>query len=62
MRFVAHSCPVPGALEWEGGIRPVINDTLCTGCALCRGACIVAPKAIPISSLVPDWEETAPVS
>ena len=58
----ADSCPVPGALEWEGGVRPVINDELCTGCALCREACIVDPKAVTVSALVPDEKETAPDS
>ena len=48
----AHSCPVPGALEWEGGVRPVINNELCTGCALCREACIVDSKAIAVSAPV----------
>ncbi len=47
----AHACPVPGALEWEGGIRPVVKTDLCTGCALCREACIVEPKAIKVSAL-----------
>ncbi len=46
----AHACPVPGALRWEGGIRPVIEADLCTGCALCREACIVEPKAISVSA------------
>ncbi len=45
----AESCPIPGALEWEDRVRPVINDDLCTGCALCREACIVDPKAISIA-------------
>jgi ferredoxin-type protein NapG len=54
----AHACPVPGALEWEGGGRPVINQEHCTGCALCREACIVAPKAITVSGFVAH-EETA---
>ncbi len=54
----AHACPVPGALEWADGIRPVINDERCTGCALCREACIVEPKAIEVAALAPD-EETA---
>ncbi len=58
----AHSCPVPGALEWEGGVRPVINEEHCTGCALCREACIVDPKAVEISSLVRKEGETANVS
>ncbi len=52
----AHACPVPGALEWVGGTKPVINQDLCTGCALCRQACIVEPKAIAIAALVPDDE------
>jgi NAD-dependent dihydropyrimidine dehydrogenase PreA subunit len=38
----------------------VINQESCTGCALCREACIVDPKAITVSTLVPD-EETSEV-
>ncbi|MFQ5775010.1 MAG: 4Fe-4S dicluster domain-containing protein [Kiloniellaceae bacterium] len=56
----AHACPVPGALEWEGGLRPVINQESCTGCALCREACIMEPKAVEVSAFIPD-EETAEV-
>jgi ferredoxin-type protein NapG len=52
----ADACPVPGALEWEDGLRPVINEDSCTGCALCREACIVDPKAIEISAFVADGE------
>jgi len=48
----AGSCPVPGALDWEGGVRPVIDPELCSGCAMCREACIVDPKAIGISALI----------
>jgi len=44
----ADSCPVPGALEWQDGVRPHINQDICTGCALCREACILTPKAITI--------------
>ncbi|MFQ5624197.1 MAG: 4Fe-4S dicluster domain-containing protein [Paracoccaceae bacterium] len=44
----AHACPVPGALRWDGP-KPVIDAGACTGCALCREACIVSPKAIRIS-------------
>ena len=55
----ADSCPVPGALEWEGGLRPVINEEICTGCALCREACIVDSKAIKITAFIPEDEETA---
>ena len=44
------SCPVPGALVWEAGIRPAIDQASCTGCALCREACILDPKAISISA------------
>ncbi len=57
----AHACPVPGALEWLDGVKPVINQERCTGCALCREACIVEPKAVKVSALVPD-EKPAPVS
>ncbi len=44
----AHVCPVPGALEWRDGTKPVVNQTLCSGCALCREACIVEPKAVVV--------------
>lgn len=46
----AGSCPVPGALEWRQE-KPHINPALCTGCALCRDACIVQPRAIRIKSV-----------
>lgn len=52
------SCPVPGALEWRG-TKPVINPELCTGCALCREACIVEPNAVDVSAFIPDDEKTA---
>ncbi len=42
-------CPVPGAMIWEQE-RPRIDPDPCTGCALCREACIVEPKAIRIQS------------
>ncbi len=45
----AHSCPVPGALTWQQ-TRPVIDAGICIGCAQCREACIVEPRAITISS------------
>lgn len=44
------SCPVPGALLWEG-TRPVIDAHACTGCGLCREACIVEPKAIKVRAV-----------
>ena len=44
----AGSCPVPGALEWQGP-KPVINQEICTGCALCREVCIADPKAVSIA-------------
>ncbi len=43
----AQSCPVPGALEWLG-TKPVINQDACTGCALCREACITEPKSVTV--------------
>ena len=46
----AGSCPVEGALEWQL-TRPVINPLQCTGCALCRQACITDPPAIDIQSV-----------
>lgn len=48
------ACPVPGAMIWEGGLRPVVDNAVCTGCALCRESCIMDPKAIDISSFVPE--------
>ncbi len=60
----ADSCPVPGALGWEGGLKPVIDQETCTGCALCRQACILDPKAVKISAFIPLDEdaETAAAS
>jgi|TARA_B100001964_G_scaffold210989_1_gene245883 ferredoxin len=55
----AYACPVLGALEWEDGLRPVIKQDVCTGCALCREACIVNPKAVDVSAFIPDDEEKA---
>jgi len=46
----ASSCTVSGAMVWEGE-RPRIEPSLCTGCARCREACIVEPKAIRVKSL-----------
>ena len=43
-------CPVEGAMSWQME-RPVINGELCTGCALCREACIIEPKAINVQSV-----------
>jgi ferredoxin-type protein NapG len=43
----AHACPVEGALQWNM-TKPLVNPDLCTGCALCRQACIASPKAILI--------------
>lgn len=42
-------CPVEGAMLWEME-KPSINMEVCTGCALCREACIVEPKAINVQS------------
>ncbi len=39
------TCPVPNALQWVGA-RPVIDPDACTGCALCREACITEPNSI----------------
>ena len=44
------SCPVLGALTWERE-KPRIDPEQCTGCGLCREACIVEPKAVTIRSL-----------
>lgn len=42
------ACPIPGALSWREGRLPVIHADHCTGCALCREACVTEPKAITI--------------
>jgi len=44
------SCPVPNALTWDMTL-PIINLLLCTGCGMCREACVVEPKAVNIRSL-----------
>jgi ferredoxin-type protein NapG len=44
----AGSCPVTGALQWRG-TRPVIDARACTGCGLCREACIMEPKAVEMA-------------
>ncbi|MBT5194703.1 MAG: hypothetical protein HOM07_20335 [Rhodospirillaceae bacterium] len=54
----AHACPVPGALIWQGP-RPSIVADVCTGCALCREACITEPKSISIATFRRDEETTA---
>ena len=46
----ASSCPVPNTLLWKEE-KPYINTSTCTGCGLCREACIVEPKAINIKSI-----------
>lgn len=53
------SCPVPGALNWEG-TRPVIDAELCVGCARCLEVCITEPKSINIA-LVPVGDASVPV-
>lgn len=44
------SCPVPDTFVFISE-RPQINHATCTGCALCREACIVEPKAIDVRSI-----------
>ena len=44
----ADSCPVPQALNWQDQ-KPVIDADLCTGCAQCREACFLDPKAIRVA-------------
>lgn len=44
------SCPVEGALLWQAE-KPIIDQDVCIGCAMCREACIVEGKAITVSSL-----------
>lgn len=42
-------CPVDGAMTWLME-KPSINESVCTGCALCREACITEPKSIHVYS------------
>ena len=51
------ACRVPGALNWEQGIKPVIDNDVCTGCALCRDACITDPKSIDIRAVAIPFSE-----
>ena len=46
----ADSCPVPGALTWDGP-RPNIDANICAGCAMCREVCVVDPKAVIVGTL-----------
>lgn len=46
----ASFCPVPGALLWDG-VKPHIDTDRCSGCGLCREACIAKPSAVDIQSL-----------
>ncbi len=46
----AASCPVPGALLWDGP-RPRIAPERCSGCARCREACIAGPKAMIVTAM-----------
>jgi len=46
----AASCPVEGALCWDGE-KPRIDMDRCCGCGLCREACIVDPRAVRVGSL-----------
>lgn len=57
-RACAANCPVRGALIWDQG-RPYIVPQLCAGCAHCREACIVEPKAIWVKAF---YRRTGPVS
>jgi len=49
-------CPVPGALQLHND-RPLIDEALCTGCAMCREACIVEGKAIQVFSIYSPTEQ-----
>lgn len=45
-------CRVPGALELVG-IKPVVNEDICTGCGDCRGVCPAPSPAIEILPKLP---------
>jgi ferredoxin-type protein NapG len=49
----APACPVPDALIWKME-KPEIDTELCTGCGMCREACILEEKAVNIHSLHAD--------
>ncbi len=46
----ASACPLENAMSWQME-KPTINPEVCTGCALCREACILEDKAVNIHSL-----------
>lgn len=46
----ASACPIQSALNFQNE-RPHIDPKYCTGCAQCREACIIEPKAISLASL-----------
>jgi len=50
------ACPVDGAMTLEQE-KPVIHQDACTGCALCREACIVEDKAINVASVLAQMAE-----
>lgn len=52
------ACPVPGAMTWKME-KPEINPETCTGCGLCREACIVEPKAVNITSLYHETRDSS---
>ena len=52
------ACPVPGAMTWKME-KPEIDPETCTGCGLCREACIVEPKAVNITSLYHETRDSS---
>ena len=44
-------CPVVAGAESLRLAKPVIDQSICVGCGLCREACVSEPKAIHIRSL-----------
>lgn len=51
-------CRVEGALELVG-IKPVVNESACTGCGDCRGVC---PAPQPAIEILPKLPPRAPVA
>ena len=43
------ACPIEGAISLQRE-KPVIDEEKCTGCTLCREACVLEPKAVLVAT------------